>query len=198
MDQLTLAAYDADPRKYSRDWLEQPDPEEIHASVRGYFRPGGATADIGSGCGREVDWLNRHGWPSTGYEPSAGLRAEAMRLFPAYNFVDQSLPALAGIPAGHFDNVLCETVLMHLPAGEQLPAIDNLLRILRPGGVLRLSWRAGKDGNTRDAAGRLYEPVDGDAVKTRMEENGAILLDQGARSGASGALIHYVLANKGI
>src|SRR5580704_4350632 len=152
MDELTLAAYDTDAKKYCRDWLDQPPPVEIHTSIRLHFRPGGATADIGCGCGREVDWLNRHGWPCTGFEPSAGLRAEAMRLYPAYEFLAGSLPALDGIPDNCFDNVLCETVLMHLPGGAQLAALDSLLRILRQSGVLRLSWRAGKDGNTRDPA----------------------------------------------
>ncbi len=194
MDERTLAAYDADPEKYSRDWLAQPSPEEIYGSVRRYFKPGGATADIGSGCGREVDWLNRNGYPSTGYEPSAGLRAQAKRLFPQYTFHPESLPALAGIADTSFDNVLCETVLMHLPHAEQAPSVDGLLRILKPGGVLRLSWKAGNDGQTRDPAGRLYEAID-PAVKALLARD-SDMLDEGAVQGVSKALIHYVVVRR--
>ena len=195
MDERTLAVYDADPEKYCRDWLAQPSPEEIYTSVRRYFRAGGASADIGSGCGREVDWLNRHGYPCTGYEPSAGLRAQAKRLFPHHTFHPESLPALAGIADASFDNVLCETVLMHLPRAEHAAALDGLLRILRPGGVMRLSWKAGNDGKNRDPAGRLYEEIDGAAMKARLERDSETL-DEGAVQGASKALIHYVVVRR--
>lgn len=151
MDEQTLAAYDADPEKYCRQWLNQPPPEEIHTAVRRYFRPGGQTVDIGSGCGREVDWLNRNGWPCIGYEPSTGLRNAAKRLFPEYEFRTDSLPGLVGIPDRSFENVLCETVVMHLPQREHAQAVEALLRILRPGGVLRLSWRALMDDSRRDS-----------------------------------------------
>jgi SAM-dependent methyltransferase len=197
MDERTLAAYDADPQKYCRDWLGQRPPEEIHISARRYFLTGGETADIGCGCGRDVDWLNRQGWPCTGYEPSAGLRAEAQRLYPSYKFLAESLPLLAGIPVNRYDNVLCETVLMHLPGGEQAAALEALLRILRPGGVLRLSWRAAKDGDTRDPAGRLYEPIHSAVIKARLEGEAAILLDGGSAPCSSGATLHHIVARKG-
>jgi hypothetical protein len=45
MDERTLAAYDADPQKYCRDWLGQRPPEEIHISARRYFLTGGETAE---------------------------------------------------------------------------------------------------------------------------------------------------------
>ncbi|HTB10789.1 MAG TPA: class I SAM-dependent methyltransferase [Bryobacteraceae bacterium] len=194
MDEQTLAAYDADPQKYCRDWLDQKPPEEIHTSVRRYFLAGSVTADIGCGCGREVDWLNRQGWPCTGYEPSAGLRAEARRLYPGYEFLAESLPLLAGIPDWSFDNVLCETVLMHVPGSDQPAALDALLRILRPGGILRMSWRGGKD--RRDPAGRLYELVDITALKERLTAGGADLLDEGKVLGSSGAKIHHIVARR--
>lgn len=195
MDERTLAAYDQNPAEFCRTWLTQPAPEEIYRTIRKYFRSGGITADIGSGSGRDTDWLNRNGYPCTGYELSAGLRREAARLFPDCTFMVAELPALDGIASAGFDNVLCETVLMHMPAAEQKEAVENLLRILRPEGVMRLSWRLGRESNVenRDDTGRLYNEV---AIDKLLAGLPAEMLESGATRGVSGAIIHHVILRK--
>ena len=59
------------------------------------------------------------------------------------------------VPRGAYANVLCETVLMHLAPGEVPAASRALMALLRPGGVLYVSWRV-----TRSASAWLrYEPA---------------------------------------
>src|ERR1700755_1212105 len=113
MDQPTVTAYDKSAADFAADWHAQPAPDDLHALVRRFLRPGGATADIGCGSGREVAWLAANGYPATGFDPSEGLLAQARALYPHLTFVAAALPDLAGIPDASFDNVLCETVLMH-------------------------------------------------------------------------------------
>src|SRR4051812_7085427 len=54
MEAATLQAYDRDARAFADEWDGQPAPSDLHAAVRRFFIPGGATADIGCGSGRDA------------------------------------------------------------------------------------------------------------------------------------------------
>ena len=71
---------------------------------------------------RQVRWATEHGFPAQGYDASEGLLAEARRLHPHLRFDRALLPELAGVADNHFVNVMCETVIMHLAAGEVAPS----------------------------------------------------------------------------
>ena len=114
MDRATLAAYDNDAAAYAKDWHEQPAPVDLQEIVARFFIKGGSTADIGCGSGREVAWLSANGYPATGYDASDGLLAEARGRYPQLEFAQAELPELDCIASKAFDNVLCETVIMHL------------------------------------------------------------------------------------
>src|ERR1700680_22559 len=101
MDQETLAAYDAAAAIYAQDWHAQPPPIDMHALIRRFFKAG-LTADIGCGSGRDVAWLNSHGFPAVGYDPSDGLMAQARARYPGLAFKVAALPQLAGIAGGTF------------------------------------------------------------------------------------------------
>ena len=112
MDRQTLAAYDQDAVAYAKDWLGQPSPVDLQEVVERFFVRGGTSADIGCGCGREVAWLHANGFSAVGFDASDGLLNEARQKYPSLKFAHAELPELRGI--GTFDNVLCETVIMHL------------------------------------------------------------------------------------
>ena len=156
MDRQTLAAYDKDAAAFARDWHEQPAPTDLHDIVKRYFISGGITADIGCGSGREVAWLNANGFPATGFDGSEGLLAEARARYRLLDFAHAELPDLSGIPANAYDNVLCETVIMHLDYARIAPSVRRMLDIVRPGGVLYLSWRVTAGHDQRDQHERLY------------------------------------------
>jgi SAM-dependent methyltransferase len=194
MDRQTLAAYDNGAQDFAKDWHAQPAPSDLHAIVKHFFVPG-TTADIGCGSGREVGWLCANGFPAIGYDASAGLLAQARALYPQCRFVVDTLPALATIADSTFDNVLCETVIMHLARDEIATAVKRLVAILRPGGILYLSWRVTKGEDQRDAHGRLYAAFDADRVRGALAA-AAILLDEEVVSASSGKVIHRLIARK--
>jgi SAM-dependent methyltransferase len=194
MDAKTLAAYDRDAAAFAADWHEQPAPTDLQALVRTYFEPG-ETADIGCGSGREVAWLCANGFPAVGYDPSAGLIAEARRRYPALRFAAAALPDLVGVAAGSFTNVLCETVIMHLDAALVGAAVRKLAALLRPDGTLYLSWRVTPEPDRRDAHGRLYAAFDRALVCAALPDCD-LLLDAGVTSVSSGKSIHRVVARK--
>jgi SAM-dependent methyltransferase len=194
MDQPTVAAYDRFAADFAADWHAQPAPDDLHALVKRFFRPG-RTADIGCGSGREVAWLDANGFPAAGFDPSAGLLAQARAHYPELSFAAAALPELSGISDASFDNVLCETVLMHLRRDAIAPAVRRLMAILRPDGCLYLSWRITAGADQRDARGRLYAAFEPGLV-TEALAGAAILLDEQATSASSGKTIHRVIARK--
>lgn len=195
IDPATLAAYDAAAAAFARDWHAQPAPDDLYALVRRYFEQHGVTADIGCGSGREVAWLVANGYPAVGYDASEGLLAEARGRYPQLTFRNAALPELAGIADASFDNVLCETVLMHLRHAAIGPAVERLMAILRLGGTLYLSWRVTRGADQRDRQGRLYAAFAKDVVTDALAV-AEILLDEEAVSASSGKAIHRLVARK--
>ncbi|BBB98082.1 MULTISPECIES: class I SAM-dependent methyltransferase [Bradyrhizobium] len=195
MDRATLAAYDKDAAAFAQDWHDQPAPVDLHDIVTRFFIKGGATADIGCGSGREVAWLNAHGFPAEGYDASEGLLTEARARYPTLRFARAELPDLSGIAAGSFDNVLCETVIMHLDHALIVPSVRRMLELVKPGGVLYLSWRVTAGDDARDGHGRLYVAFDTALVRTELAA-AELLLDAEVVSASSGKVIHRIIARR--
>jgi SAM-dependent methyltransferase len=195
MDRLTLAAYDKDAAAFAKDWHEQPAPADLQAIVARFFIKGGISADIGCGSGREVAWLNANGFQAEGFDASEGLLAQARSRYPALNFARAELPALRGIAANSYDNVLCETVIMHLNHARIAPSVRRLLDIVKPGGVLYLSWRVTEDADQRDQHRRLYAAFDVSVVRAELDA-ATPLLDEEVLSASSGKKIHRVVVRK--
>jgi SAM-dependent methyltransferase len=196
MDRLTRAAYDTDAAAFARDWHEQPAPVDLHEIVSRFFIAGGASADIGCGSGREVAWLNANGFPAVGFDASDGLLAQARSRYPDLNFSWAELPALRGLAANTYDNVLCETVIMHLDRARIGPAVRRMLDIVKPGGIFYLSWRVTEDADQRDKHDRLYAAFDAALVRAELTA-ATSLLDEEVVSASSGRKIHRVVVRKG-
>jgi SAM-dependent methyltransferase len=194
MDRSTLNAYDRDAAAYADDWETQPAASDMHALILKYFKPG-PTADIGCGSGRDAAWLNHHGFPATGYDASEGLLAEARRRHPGVRYEQATLPSLEGVPPASFDNVLCETVIMHLPVEDISPSVRRLVEILTPGGTLYLSWRVTEGDDRRDEAGRLYGAFDPGLVLASLV-GADILLDEQSVSASSAKVVRRVVARR--
>jgi SAM-dependent methyltransferase len=188
-------AYDKDAASFAKEWHEQPAPVDLQDIVRRFFIKGGATADIGCGSGREVAWLNASGFPAAGFDASEGLLAEACRRYPDFRFVHAELPGLAGVAAGVYDNLLCETVIMHLDRALIAPSIRRMFEIVKPGGVFYLSWRVTDAADIRDGHGRLYAAFDASVVRDELKR-AATLLDEEVVSASSGKKIHRLVVKK--
>ncbi|MGB6433116.1 MAG: class I SAM-dependent methyltransferase [Bradyrhizobium sp.] len=196
MDRPTLAAYDKDAAAFAKDWHEQPAPVDLHEIVERFFIKNGMTADIGCGSGREVAWLNANGFPAKGFDASEGLLAEARTRYQQFEFVHAELPDLDGIAANTYDNVLCETVIMHLDRAQIAPSIRRMLEIAKPGGIFYLSWRVTAGDDQRDKHERLYAAFEAPLVLAELAAT-TVLLDEEVVSASSGKTIHRVVVRKG-
>ena len=194
MDELTLEAYERAAAQYAQDWEEQPAPADMYALVDEFFCPG-PTADVGCGSGRDAAWLSAHGFQTTGYDASPALLAEARRRHPDVDFAVARLPELEGVPRGHFANVLCETVIMHMRPTQITDSVRALLEMLAPEGTLYLSWRVAEEPGERRPDGRLYSAFSSELARAALAD-ATILLDEEAMSASSDAMIHRLIARK--
>jgi SAM-dependent methyltransferase len=195
MDRSTLAAYDTDAAAFAKDWHAQPAPVDLQDIVQRFFIKGGTTADIGCGSGREVAWLNANGFPAAGFDASEGLLAEARARYPDFAFTHAQLPDLRGIAGGSYDNVLCETVIMHLAPALISPSVRHMLELVKPGGVFYLSWRVTDGADLRDGHDRLYAAFDVLLVVAELSAM-TLLLNEEVVSASSGKKIHRIVARK--
>jgi SAM-dependent methyltransferase len=193
MDLETLQGYDREAAAFATQWHEQPAPDDLRAALLRWFSPG-STADVGCGSGRDAAWLTANGFPTTGYDPSAQLLAEARKRYPGLPFERAALPELAGAADGGFANVLCETVLMHLEPAAVPAAVRRLRDLLQPGGTLYLSWRV-VTAAQRDDHGRLYAPVDPQLVHQALAGT-ELLLDEQSTSASSGKVVRRVVVRR--
>ena len=96
---------------------------------------------------------------------------------------------------GQFDNVVCETVLMHLPAGQVPQAADRLWTLVRPGGVLYVSWRVTEGADVRLEDGRLYSAFAPDVVRAALHE-AVVLHEEDVTSASSGRRVCRLIVRR--
>jgi SAM-dependent methyltransferase len=101
----------------------------------GRFSPGASVLDIGCGTGEQLLRCERLGLRTTGLEPSAEMRALAGQRRLSASIVDGSIIDLP-FPAATFDLVLALEVLRYLDRGDIERSYREMLRVLRPGGVM--------------------------------------------------------------
>ena len=195
MDTPTLAAYDTNAAAYAAEWLAQEPPDDMYELLRTHFAPG-PTADVGCGAGRDTAWLESNGFDARGFDASAGLLAQARKAYPSLRFDEATLPGLDGVERGAFQNVLCETVIMHLAPAQIGPSVHSLLALLRPGGTLYLSWRVTDEAPKRDPAGRLYAAFDKARVMAELAPDDAILHDEERVSVSSGKRVRRLIVRR--
>ena len=166
--------------------------------IQEFFLPGQPTADIGCGCGRDLEWMVDRGYPAVGYDASEGMLAQARSIRGGMDLRRDTLPDLGTIESESYDNVVCSAVLMHLPREQLGPSIRSLARILRPDGRLILAYRETRDETLREADGRLFSLIERLSLVSLLGEDGLEILLYEERPGPADANVtwHYVVSEK--
>jgi SAM-dependent methyltransferase len=195
LDHKTLCIYDRKAADFAADWEDgQAPPVDLRDAVRLYFGDG-PTVDVGCGSGRDAAWLSENGFDVVGLDASTGLICEARRRHPDVRFEIDRLPELSTLQRGSYINVLCETVIMHLPVSSIAESVRQLVSLLVPGGTLYLTWRVTRDDDVRDDEGRLYSSFSPSLVRDALAPT-QIVLDEERVSASSGKVIYRIVAVK--
>ena len=121
--------YDVLPNPLIR--VEEPAVRRLLGGV-----PAARALDAACGTGRHADFLAARGHRVAGVDRSPAMLAHARARVPQATLAVGSLVALP-IADASVDVAVCALALMHLP--ELRPAVAELARVLRPGGVLVVS-----------------------------------------------------------
>lgn len=109
--------------------------------------PPARVLDIGAGTGRDAAGFAVLGHRVTAVEPTAALRAHAMRLHPEprIEWLDDSLPELPVLSARGetFDVVMLTAVWMHLDETQRRVGMTRLSALVRGHGLLAMTLRHG-------------------------------------------------------
>jgi 2-polyprenyl-3-methyl-5-hydroxy-6-metoxy-1,4-benzoquinol methylase len=155
MDEQTIEVYNRSHSRFVLEWMPRT-PVKIRELVLKYFNPGSKVLDIGSGSGRDTNWLLQRGFNAEGVDASHGLLKEARSRYPAAVFRFDALPHLSMTETSAYDHALCSAVLMHVPASQVTFAMEHTLRVIRPGGYLICSVRSSRQTEDREEDGRLF------------------------------------------
>jgi SAM-dependent methyltransferase len=117
--------------------------DEIVAGFTTY-RKSNRLLDVGCGAGSLLEAAGRAGWAAEGLEVSRSAVAYARGL--GFKIFHGELSE-AGYPTGHFDVVTAFEVLEHVPSPE--PILQEIVRVLRPGGVLWATTPHGRGMSAR-------------------------------------------------
>jgi SAM-dependent methyltransferase len=138
--------------------LSQPSPELVSALGDGWLPGGGRVLDVGCGLGSEVGHLAAVGRQAVGVDLSsvAIARAATGRTGTGHGNVAFLRADVRALPFGaqHFDAAVDRGCFHYLPPGDRGRYVDELRRVLRPGGkfLLRASLRAAGERNDIDEA----------------------------------------------
>ncbi len=133
--------------------------------------PPGPVLDVGAGSGVHAAGLAALGYRVVAVEPSAGMRAEAARLFPdaPVEWLDDRLPDLQAVRGRgeRFAFILVNAVWMHVPPADRDGASAALADLAAPGAAVSMALRQGPS-----PADRPMHDCNPDVVSAEMARHG--------------------------
>jgi SAM-dependent methyltransferase len=129
-------------------------PVEVVVLVRYRDQLTGRVLELGCGAGRLTGYLAEIGAAVHGIDLSAEMVAYSRRRYPRATFSQGDLRDLSAIPDGSWDAVVAAyNVIDVLSDSERVGLLDEIARVLMPGGLLVMS------SHNRAIASRLGEPL---------------------------------------
>ncbi|KAA2260084.1 methyltransferase domain-containing protein [Solihabitans fulvus] len=186
-DRVRLS-YDTVAEEYATRLCDElsgkPLDRALLASLLEQAEPDAPIADLGCGPGHVAAWLAERGARTVGVDLSAGMVEVGRHRYPAVEFRQGDLLSL---PAGdgEFGAAVALYTIIHLAPQELRRAFEELGRVLRPAGLLLLSFHVGEEvrhldewwGHDVDVDFRFLDPTriadlladTGFTVEMRME-----------------------------
>jgi len=144
----TQASYDRVADEYVRRIADELEHKPLDRQLLDRFAARvcdvGLACDMGCGPGHVARYLQAHDVQVCGVDLSAELVERARRLNPGIEFQQGDMMAL-DIPDEAWVGIVAFYSLIHIPRADMVQALRELRRVLRPGGVLLLSFHIGDE-----------------------------------------------------
>lgn len=152
----TQTSYDRVADEYVRHIFDELQHKPLDRQLLDRFaanvRDVGPACDMGRGPGHVARYLHAHGVQICGMDLSTAMVECARHLTPGVEFQQGDMMAL-DIPDGTWVGIVAFYSLIHIPRPHMAQALRELCRVLRPGGLLLLSFHIGDDAITSTIGG---------------------------------------------
>lgn len=131
-------------------------PPEVEVSAKrflGLVKAGSRILDLGCGTGRDLTWFENHQALTIGADLSNGMLTEARRQVKG-PLIQANMLRL-GLSTGRLGGVWANACLLHLPKASMPEALQEISRVLQPGGIFYASLKEG--------TGEQFVPMNDDA-----------------------------------
>lgn len=144
----TRSSYDAVAPEYAEKFKDEMDdkPFDRRALDRLAREVGqlGPICDLGCGPGQLARYLHRNGIAALGVDLSPQMVAEARRLNPDIEFHQGDMLALPD-PDDSWGGIAAFYCIIHVPRDQIVEALREMKRVLKPGGLLLISFHVGEE-----------------------------------------------------
>lgn len=144
----TQSSYDAVAPEYAEKFKDEMDdkPFDRRALDRLAREVGqlGLICDLGCGPGQLARYLHRRGVAALGVDLSPQMVAEARRLNPDIEFHQADMLALPD-PDDSWGGIAAFYCIIHVPRHQIVAALREMKRVLKPGGLLLISFHVGEE-----------------------------------------------------
>ena len=104
----------------------------------------GSICDMGCGPGQIARYLHRQGVPTLGVDLSPNMVAEAQRLNPEIHFHQGNMLSLHD-PDNSWGGIAAFYCIIHIPREQIVEALLEMIRVLKPGGTLLITFHIGTE-----------------------------------------------------
>src|SRR5919109_5051008 len=144
----TQASYDQVAAEYAEKFKDEMDykPFDRDCLDRLAREVGtlGPICDMGCGPGQIARYLHRQSVPTLGVDLSANMVAEAQRLNPEIHFHQGNMLSLPDSD-NSWGGIAAFYCIIHIPREQIVEVLREMKRVLKPGGVLLLTFHVGDE-----------------------------------------------------
>jgi ubiquinone/menaquinone biosynthesis C-methylase UbiE len=144
------SGYDKAAAAYAHEFIDEQAKKPMDCEMLQRFADEvcgkGVVCDIGCGPGQVGAWLNEHCGVKNviGIDLSSHFIEEARKLHPQIGFIQGDMLDLE-LPDNSWAGVVAFYCLIHIPHDQIVDALKEIKRVLKPGGVLLLTFHIGSE-----------------------------------------------------
>jgi ubiquinone/menaquinone biosynthesis C-methylase UbiE len=142
------SSYDRVADEYARRIYEELQHKPLDRRLLDRFaesvRNAGVACDLGCGPGQVARYLHERGIHVCGMDLSTGMIQVARRLNPGIEFNPGDMRALP-VRENTWAGITAFYAIVNLPPGDIVQALQEMMRVLAPGGRLLLTFHTGED-----------------------------------------------------
>jgi SAM-dependent methyltransferase len=175
------AGYDPVAEDYAREFCDEMSKKPFDRKMLDWLAEKvngpGTICDLGCGVGQVAGYLRSRGASICGIDLSMEMIKQARRLNPEIDFQQGNTLALTDVNKDSFGGIAAFYSIIHIPRPSLVDALQEMKRVLRPGGRLLLTFHIGQED--RHIAEWWNKPVSLDFYFFETEEMKAYLTKAG-------------------